>query len=548
MAQSQSNLAPLVSLSDLQSKNSQDARLGGGNISLQGAPNKQSSLSKLTVGPQSTVASVAGLKSSPQSNVQLPNVSVSQKSGLVQPSFLEGSASKVEKSVVPDASTNAIVPVQPTSTYNQPVSGTSGSVPSPVTSNTNTSTSGLLTYPSLVGGISRQAGTINKTAEQIGAAGQMTPEEVAARQELARLKGETAEKSQNILTHPGVGGFAMGRDAINQRYAQGQESTLAEQISAYAAERAAAQGAYQGQSAAQQGAGGLMGTAAGYAQPVTQFGQLTNPQSGEVVSPSGGNPQLNTAVQQAVQLVQNGATPQDAMSQSGISNFGLPGQQAFTTAMQQVSDGTYNPTQWSAGAQQNASQATATQQQAFTMDTALKQLGTIQPLITNFMTQSGLNSQDNPDFNAAMQTYYGKFLSPGNKQIFETYMGDIQKYTSQILAAGSGTIPTDVSNTLSNFDPRNLTASQLQPYLDSLKKLGDNQLSVLQGQTSATGGTGYTGTPTSVTKTPTVAPTVTPSAITSKNPIIQGLIGGGLNAFGGGVNAATSFFSHVFGK
>lgn len=317
---------------------------------------------------------------------------------------------------------------------------------------------------------------------------------------------------------------------------QGTGQQLTAQQQAANAANAAGGLAYTGQG---QQIGALQG-AAGLAQPQTQLGLLTNPQTGQPLNQG----VIGNAVQQYVDLVRGGADPNDPNVSGLISSFGPWGLAMANSAL--GAGGGYNPTQQSAGAQQNAAQATATQGNNYALDTALKQLDTIHPLVTNFLNQSGLNSQDNPDFNAALNTYYGKFLSPGNKQLFEGYMGDIKKYTSQILAANSGTIPTDVSNTVASFDPSNLTVSQLEPYLNGLKQLGGNQLSVGQGQYTATGGVGgYIGTPTTATTQPVVAPNITPSSITSYNPIIQGLLGGAMNTFGGFTGMAKSFFSHL---
>lgn len=363
-----------------------------------------------------------------------------------------------------------------------------------------------------------------------------------AYQDLENYQGQVAGALNTVSNTPGPLGNQMGREANINSAAALQEQAYNQAIQAAAQQ----EGAATTQQNSQQGA---LLSVAGQTAPVLQFGQLTNPLTGQVISPSGGNSQLNTAVAQTVQLVQNGASTQDAITQTGLSNFGLPGSQALTTALQQVSNGTYNPTQQVAAAIQNAAQATSAQGTSFDLDTALKQLSTEQPLITNFLAQTGLNAQTNPSFNQALNTYYGNFLSPGNKQLMDGYFADIKKYTSQILAANTGTIPSDVAATLASFDPSSLPVDQLVPYLQGLEQLGGNQLSVSQGQQKASGGStsAYTGTPATAVATPVVAPVQEDPGVPGKgNPVIQGLIGGTINALGGIENAITGLFHSVF--
>lgn len=319
-------------------------------------------------------------------------------------------------------------------------------------------------------------------------------------------------------------------NGVDKGFGTGEQQILANQLPGY---QTAVQNALQGQG---QQITALTG-ASGATAPVANAAYFGTPETGGVVGNPGkgstGNALIDSTVQNALQLVRNGADPTSASVMGPLNAIGAPAVNAFNSA--QLNGGNYNPTASSAASQQNASQGAGFQQQAVTLDTALKQLDTISPNIQSFLQSSGLNSQDNPSYNQALNTYYGEFLNPGNKAIFEQYIGDIKKFTGQILATNSGTIPTDVANTLASFDPSNLSAAQLKPYLDNLAKLGNNQLSVLQGQSSSSygGSSGYSGAPSSVSNAPISAPANQKASITSNDPVIQGLIGGAMNIFGG---------------
>jgi len=124
-------------------------------------------------------------------------------------------------------------------------------------------------------------------------------------------------------------------------------------------------------------------------------------------------------------------------------------------------------------------------------------------------------------------------------------MADVKTYTAQILGS-SGLNPTEVSATVNSFDPSLLTGGQLTSFLSNLTNLGQIRLQPLQ-QTSASsygGQTGYVGTPATPSTTSSVSPDNPQSSVTNNNPVIQGLIGGGINAVGG----IESLFNGLAGK
>lgn len=296
-----------------------------------------------------------------------------------------------------------------------------------------------------------------------------------------------------------------------------------------------------GQSTAQS----ALGTATGFAKPEGNTAFFGSPITGGVAG--AGQGVIGGALNSALQLVKNGTSPQDAFNQSGLGAFGSLGQAAFTQALQGGNTG-YNPTTQNAVAGQNASQAVDYQGQATNLDTSLKQLDTISSLATNFLqSEKLLNPTDNPDINAGINTYVGKFKNPASRLQYNAIIGDIKKFTSTILASNNGTIPTDVTNTLNSFDPSTLSAKQLVPYLQTLSQLGSNQLSVLQGQSKNSGGGGYSGTPTSVSTQPILGPQSNSTlGSTINSPYAQAAIGTGINAASGITGLVSGLFSKIF--
>lgn len=321
--------------------------------------------------------------------------------------------------------------------------------------------------------------------------------------QLADLKAKQAETYKNIEGTAGFMPQAAGIEGIANRYFAGKEAAI---NSGYQGASNLISGANT-QQGLQQGAAA---SGAGLTSPAMQFGQLTNPQTGQPVS--GGtysnNPQLNQAVQQALQLVQNGADPQGSAVQSLLAPYQNVGQQTFNQALLGGNTG-YNPTSASAVSQTNASVGSNYKTQAIALDTALKNLDNITPVAVDFITKSGLNSSDSPLYNEKINDYIS---SLGNSEAAikaRAIMNDIQKYSGQILAANSGTIPTDVSNAMASLDPSNLNGTQLQGYLNALKVLGENQLVPLQEQANTLlGSAGYTGGQSSIE---TTIPTGTPN-------------------------------------
>lgn len=303
----------------------------------------------------------------------------------------------------------------------------------------------------------------------------------------------------------------------------------------------------QGQNALTQAAG--LASLAGDVKPQANASFFGSPVTGGLVGTGlaanglTGNALVDTNVQQALKLVQAGTPINNAEVQKLLSISPLA-QQAFNQTLQ--NGGGYNPATQSATATQNANQAVTAQGAAFDLDTQIKNLDNISTLATNFLQNNKLlNPTDNPNWNASIGSYVGTFNDPAAKLQYNMIMGDISKFTSAILASNNGQIPTAVTAQLQSFDPSTLSASQLIPYLQNLKILGDNQLSVLQTQysNSANSSGGYTGAPATVVTTPPATPKSTGTVGASiTNPYIQGVVGLGMNAIGGIAGLASKLF------
>jgi len=221
---------------------------------------------------------------------------------------------------------------------------------------------------------------------------------------------------------------------------------------------------------------------------------LYNPTTGQFTNSAtqgAGGGALNSAVSQAVQLMQNGATQADALSTSGLSNFGYAGQAALAQALQQVSNGTYNPTLSNAFAQSSATQGASFKEQAVQIQNALQSLENVVPAATNIVSQ--INSSDSPLKNAPIQQYIASLGNTDAASQMNLVMADIKKYTGQLLAMNAGGIPTDVSNSMASIDPSLLNASQLSHYLQMADYLGNQQKSAIQSQIIGLASTPYGG-------------------------------------------------------
>lgn len=320
----------------------------------------------------------------------------------------------------------------------------------------------------------------------------------------------------------------------------------------------------QGLATAYQGAAGLMGaantqqsqeqtgllSAAGQTAPVTQFGQLTNPQTGAVISPTGGNPQLNTAVAQAVQLVQNGASTQDAITASGLSNFGLPGSQALTAALQGASGGSYNPTAQNATAQTNATTGTTLGATAATLQPSLTGLTQVGQQLQSLLTSAnGLNALGTNWQNTEIQNFQSTFGNNANVSSLNAIVNDANSYIAQILQSSDGLTPTAATAASNSLNLATLTPSALATVIQNISNLGQIRLGTLQqgatGALGATSGSLYQGSTAAVS--PTASVNSDTGAVQTSNPATQAAGGLLTSALQGGASLISGIIKNVSG-
>lgn len=381
-----------------------------------------------------------------------------------------------------------------------------------------------------------------------GIASNQTPQVQQAQQQYNDFAKASPFLLSDVRNNPNVAAdVSVGRGQALGQTLSGEQSALAQGVtnalSGESQQIGAAQGAgnvAQAQTNQQQSSAANVGS---LTQPQAGASYFGSPVSGGVVGQ--GNNLVSTAVSQATQLVQNGADPAQVLSQlTSAYGAGSPAVVAFQQQMLDRTGGTYNPTAASASSQQTASQGAQTGGEAYNLSTALKQVNTINPVITNFLSTANINPTTSPLYNQPINSYVGSLGNPGAMAQYNTMMTDLQNFSSQIVASGNAQTPTaiTVANALQN--PSNLSLKDIKSYMDTLTTLGQNRLGVLQDQAKASGYTGYTG---QQANTQTSTPVATPgtgfgSGVT--NPVAQGVLGGGLNAS----NDVAGLVGYVLGK
>lgn len=461
------------------------------------------------------------------------------------------------KAVQPNDPANQVAQptTQTTSVQNTQPPSTQGQV---FSNGQDTTFSGLLgAAANAATGIQNQANTVNQTAAQIGAETQMSPAEQQANAAAANLQKQAAAALGDVGTQGWSAAFQQGQEGLINRNINAQEAAQQQIAATYAAQRQANATALGNEATAQQGAGGLLGTAAsslntsaGQAAPVTQFGQLTNPQTGQVVSPAGGNPQLNTAVQQAAQLIQNGASIADATAASGLSAFGVPGTQALTSLLNGSSGGTYNPSAVNAITQQNLSQGATYQGVAQELSNAIQTMQPIAQKLITFIQQTGQNPATSPLVNTAIENVNAQ-LYPAQVATLNAAVNDIRSYAIQVLGSQSGANPTDVTSALNSFDFSKFSATDLAQFLGDLQNMANTRLSQAQSAMTAGYGSNTVGSGPAAGATATGqgegfnTGSMTPS--TASSNLGKAVLGAVSGVAGSAVNAASGALSSAAG-
>lgn len=287
--------------------------------------------------------------------------------------------------------------------------------------------------------------------------------------------GQLGAKAQGGYLSTGTTPVAEGNAAIIANTTANQQKAIAE------GETAALQGTGQQLTAQNQQTTGLLG-AGGLTAPVMQAGMLTNPQNGQPLNPS----LVANAVQQATQLVQNGANVNDPQVQALLNPFGYYGASAFTEAQQALSGGTYNPSSQSAIVEQNLAQGQEYQKQAQDIGNSLQLLGTIAPQLTDFMTRAN----QNPALTPLINTQISKINAQTNPEAYTTMkavMGETRSFVQQMLQATGGMTPTDAGEIADSYDFSQMTPQNLSDFLDNMELVGNYRLSQAQSASQ----TGY---------------------------------------------------------
>lgn len=384
-----------------------------------------------------------------------------------------------------------------------------------------------------------------------GIATNQTPEVKKAQEEYSRFSKASpfmlsdVKNNANVAAEVSVGrGQALGQTlSAEQQALQGNvANALAGQGQQITAGNEAGQMA-QGQQTAQIGAAG---TAGALTKPEAGASYFGSPETGGLVGGregGTGNQLIDGAVSNAVQQIKNGSSTTDAMAT--LSQFGPVGQQALIKEMQKY-DPNWSITASNAIAQQNMTQGQQYQGEATQLNTTLQQLDKLTPVVTDFIQKSGLNDQENPFYNKAINEYKSQLHNPADVASLNAMMADVKTYTAQILGS-SGLNPTEVSATVNSFDPSLLNGRQLTSFLANLKNLGQVRLQPIQQTAQQSYGSGRPsmgGLATPSISSSYSAPNSS-SELNTNNPVIQGLIGGGMNVFGGVENFIKGFASSI---
>jgi len=276
---------------------------------------------------------------------------------------------------------------------------------------------------------------------------------------LAMLKSKNAQQIANTLGSSGDESLQTGRAGIYQQLAAQQEGVRQAEIDNILQNATTS--------------AGMLGTGITATMPQMQFGQLTNPQSGQVIGAgaSGNNPALDAAVERAVLIAKSGGG--DSAALSTLSGFGQAGVNAYVAAMQK--EGGYNPTVLNAQASAGANLSTAgTMGNAQSIQGITQQINDIQSVLPaaqanidrliNIGKQGGQINTQLPILNELMQAVSKNLYSSNAMAAFKTQLEQVVAQYSQL--TGQTLIPDQVTmgqlesikNTLNQTVNSNLTA------------------------------------------------------------------------------------------
>lgn len=330
-------------------------------------------------------------------------------------------------------------------------------------------------------------GNLIQNANQQSQAGQMTPDELAARQSLAQIPGIEGGINQSFAQwqagnaeQPIPVEFQQGRAQVEQNLqanrlaAVGQhEQALSQGVSALAAQRQASQQAYQG-------AETPLNAAVTAAQP--QLGQYGSTYYSPLEAGQGGQGGVNPSdsfygtLQQYAHLLANNQG--DAIPSSITSNPVLNAQ-VLQMAQQINPNFNYNTAQGAASAQQantaaagtavtsaNASGLADSIKSYNSLNTAVTGATNLGKLLVDTMGKGGINAANSTDFNRAGNIFKSRLSSPDYAQFISTLNSTRNAYQA-ILTSGGQTTPTSADASListldANSSPAAIAAALTQ--------------------------------------------------------------------------------------
>lgn len=291
------------------------------------------------------------------------------------------------------------------------------------------------------------------------------------KQALADFQQQAADQRKAINEVPGILTQTMGQQANLAQTVASKEAALQGAINADSNVLNAA----NSQQGLQQSA---LSESAGFTQPQSQFGLLTDPQTGQPLNPG----LANNMVQQAAQLVQNGSSLEDAISQSGLDQLGGYGKNALTQQLSQR--GNYNPTALNAAANANAQNIGTTgtidintaasgygptiqqyQGAGAAFDTAYQQANNL----VDTMNKLGINSSNSQDWNTALNAAGSKLGSSKLSAFTATLAEAQQAYTNLLSSVGAATPTVNGEQATAIFNPSS-TPEQIAQGVDALNQ------------------------------------------------------------------------------
>lgn len=368
-------------------------------------------------------------------------------------------------------------------------------------------------------GLAAQAGSLTGTqsttppAAPQGTLGTGSPTAIAANQTASGLLGNMVGQSQGLyqnqaaMINPQIQQNLQNVTDATQREMQLTGGSYSGSAADYAGRIAQLENLKQAAQGNINAASNNLGTFSGQAQNALGTGlsaatqqvaapyntPLVNPLTGQFTNSatSGtGGAALQNAVAQTVQLMKNGASQADAMSTTGLSNFGLAGQAALTSAL----GSGYNPTAQAGIAAQNTTQGQTYQGIAQDLSNALQTMQPIGQKLVDFITTTGQNPATSPLVNEQIGKINAQ-LYPAQVATLNAAINDIRSFAIQILGSQSGANPTDVTNAVNSFDFSKFSATDLQSFLNDLNNLGNTRLSQTQSAMKAGYGSNPITTP-----------------------------------------------------